>query len=93
MNNDVTDDVVYDVIESPSRSLASSVKTWPRSTLCRFNITTITPNTLHVTSDVNFHLKKLFLNPFSHIKGVEASVNLLVAILMKEHCLGSPKIG
>ena len=46
-----------------------------------------------VTNDVIFHLKKLILKPFLHIKLKEASTKVLASTLKKEHRLGFPKIG
>ena len=44
-----------------------------------------------VTNDVIFHLKKLILKPFLHIKGTKYESSRQT--LMKEHRLGFPKIG
>ena len=44
-----------------------------------------------VTNDVIFHLKKLILKPFLHIKGRKYESSRLT--LEKEHRLGFPKIG
>ena len=44
-----------------------------------------------VTNDVIFHLKKLILKPFLHIKGGKLEGSRLIH--KKEHCMGFPKIG
>ena len=46
---------------------------------------------MKAVDDVIFHMKKLLLNPFLHIKGGKYEGSR--SMLMKEHRLGFPKIG